>query len=194
MEETILNAVERTMRPKQCRNAGFTPGALYGDSVAGSIPVQFETTALRKVLTVHGPNAKLWVKFDGNNKFGIIKEVQRHPVSAQIIHIDIDLVSQDHEVKLQIPIFFEGREDIKDALLQVHKSEVAVSGKAKLIPDSIAVDVSALKVGDEITAASFNLDKEIKVLDNSGEVYGVIVAQKELIEDEEAEAEISKEE
>ena len=194
MEETILNAVERTMRPKQCRNAGFTPGALYGDSVAGSIPVQFETTALRKVLTVHGPNAKLWVKFNGNNKFGIIKEVQRHPVSAQIIHIDIDLVSQDHEVKLPIPIFFEGRENIKDALLQVHKSEVEVSGKAKLIPDSIAVDVSALKVGDEITTASFNLDKEIKVLDNSGEVYGVIVAQKELIEDEEAEAEISKEE
>lgn len=185
MEETILNAVERTMRPKQCRKAGFTPGALYGDSVTSAISVQFETAALNKVLATHGSNAKVWVKYGNNKKFGIIKEVQRHPVSAKVIHTDVYLVSQDHEVRMQIPITFEGRDNLNNALLQVHKSEIEVIGKATLMPDTVVVDVSKITVGDTITAKNFNLDKQLKITDSEDEVYGIIAPLRELAEEPE---------
>lgn len=185
MEETILNAVERTMRPKQCRKAGFTPGALYGDSVTSAISVQFETAALNKVLATHGSNAKVWVKYGNNKKFGIIKEVQRHPVSAKVIHTDVYLVSQDHEVRMQIPITFEGRDNLNNALLQVHKSEIEVIGKATLMPDTVVVDVSKITVGDTITAKNFNLDKQLKITDSEDEVYGIIAPLRELTEEPE---------
>lgn len=187
MGEAILNAVERNMKPKKCREAGFTPGALYGDGVTDSISVQFETVALKKLLAAHGPNAKVWVNYGNDKKFGIIKEVQRHPVSAKLTHIDVYLVSQEHEIKMQIPIFFEGRSDLEDALLQVQKSEIEISGKANLIPDSVVVDVSKMTIGDVITAKNFNLDKQIKILDKEDEAYGVIIPLRELTEEPEAE-------
>lgn len=182
MEETILNAVERTMQPKRCREAGFTPGVLYGDSVTNAITVQFETAALKKVLATHGSNAKVWVKYGGNKKFGFIKEVQRHPVTAKLIHTDVFLVSQDHEVRMQIPITFEGRDSLDNVLLQVHKSEIEVLGKAALMPEAVVVDVSTMALGDTITSKNFNFDKQIKITDSENEIYGIITPLRELAE------------
>jgi len=185
MEETILNAVERTMQPKQCREAGFTPGVLYGDSVTNAITVQFETAALKKILATHGSNAKVWVQYGGNKKFGFIKEVQRHPVSAKLIHTDVFLVSQDHEVRMQIPITFEGRDSLDNMLLQVHKSEIEVLGKAALMPEAVVVDVSTMALGDTITSKNFNFDKQIKITDSENEVYGIITPLRELAKEPE---------
>ncbi len=184
MEETILDAVERKIQPKQCREAGFTPGVLYGDSVSKAISVQFETSALKKVIASHGWNAKVWVKYGGSKKFGFIKEVQRHPVSATVIHIDVFLVSQDHEVNLQIPINFEGRDNLDNVLLQVLKSELDVIGKVTLMPESVVVDVSNMVLGDTITSEDFNLDKQLKINESENEVYGIIIPLRELIVEE----------
>lgn len=180
MEETILNALERTMQPKRCREAGFTPGVLYGDSVTNAITVQFETATLKKILAAHGSNAKVWVQYGGNKKFGFIKEVQRHPVTAKLIHTDVFLVSQDHEVRMQIPINFEGRDSLDNVLLQVHKSEIEVLGKAALMPEAVVVDVSTMALGDTITSKNFNFDKQIKITDSENEIYGIITPLREL--------------
>ncbi|TGE37562.1 50S ribosomal protein L25 [Desulfosporosinus fructosivorans] len=181
MEETILAAVERTMQPKLCRAAGFTPGVLYGDSVTDAISVQFDTAVLKKVIAAHGWNAKVWVDFGGNRKFGFIKEVQRDSVTAKVIHIDVFLVSQDHEVKMIIPVIFEGRDNLDNVLLQVYKSEIEVTGKAVLMPESFVVDVSAMVLGDTITSASFNLDKQLTITESENEIYGIITPLPELV-------------
>jgi ribosomal protein L25, Ctc-form len=178
--ETILNAYERTMKPARCREAGYTPGVLYGDNVTNALTVQFETAALRKVLAGHGSNAKVWVTYDGAKRFGFVKEVQRHPVTAKVTHIDVFLVSQDHEVKMQIPITFEGRDSLENVLLQVYKPEIEVYGSPALMPDTAVVDISAMVPGDTITARNFNFDKQIKITDSENEVYGVITPLKEL--------------
>jgi len=183
MEETILNAIERTMEPKQCRAAGFTPGVLYGDSVTNAISVQFEAPALKKIIAAHGANAKVWVDFGGNRKFGFIKEVQRDSVTAKVIHTDVFLVSQDHEVTMQIPIDFEGRDNLDNVLFQVYKSEIEVTGKAVLMPDSVIVDVSTMVLGDTITSANFNLDKQLTITESENEVYGIITPLPELVEE-----------
>jgi len=182
MEETILDALERTIEPKRCREAGFTPGVLYGDSVTNAISVQFETAAMKKVLATHGSNAKVWVNYGGNKKFGFVKEVQRHPVTSKLVHVDVFLVSQDHEIKMQIPINFEGRDSLNNAMLQVQKSEIEVLGKAALMPDSVTVDVSAMVLGDTITSKNFVLDAQIKIADDENEVYATITPIKELAE------------
>lgn len=185
MVETILNAVERTMQPKRCREAGFTPGVLYGDSVTNAITVQFETAALKKVLATHGSNAKVWVEFGGNKKFGFVKDVQRHPITAKVSHIDVFLISQDHEVKMQIPITFEGRDSLENLQFQVYKSEIEVFGKPALMPETVVIDISTMVLGDTITSKNFNLDKLIKITESENEVYGIITAPplREMAED-----------
>ena len=191
MEETILNAMERSTEARRFRESGYIPGVLYGDNISMTIPVKFETSELTRILARHGSNAKVWVKHGDNKSFGFIKEVQRNALTQQFRHIDVHLVSQNHEVKMQIPIIFKGRESLehKVLLLQVYKSEIEVFGKASLMPDVGVVDVSEKELGDTITVNDFNLDQQIKITDSADEVYGVIAQQREQSVEEPADGE-----
>ncbi len=192
MEQIILNAAKRIEKTKKFREEGFIPGVIYGDSVAEADSVKFEETSLKKILARHGSNVKLWIKCGDNKKFGFIKEIQRHPVSNKIIHLDVQLVSKDHEVKLQIPIAFKGEAALEKRQLQlhVHKSEVDVLAKIGLVPEFLNVDVSEKNSGDTITSKDFDLDKQIKVHDKENEAYATITKLMAEVVEESTEAEV----
>ncbi len=185
MEETILKAMERSEQPNKVLAAGFIPGVLNGPGRA-SATVKFETVALTKIISKHGANAKMWVEFGTEKKFGFIKEIQKHPPEGKIIHVAIQLVSNDQEVKMQLPITFPGHVDLEHRLLhvQVYKSDVEVAGKAALMPDEVVADVSEKESGENITAIDFHLPPEIKILDSEHEIYAVIKTIKEEIVEE----------
>lgn len=190
MEEIVLKAAERSEKPKKVRNAGFIPGVLNGPGTI-STPVKFEDAALNKIIARHGTKAKLWVELGGEKKFGFIREVQKHPVESKILHIAIQLVAQDQEVKMRLPVVLHGQAELEHRLLQaqVCKSEIEVSGRADLIPEEAAVDVSKKEAGENATAADFNLPEGIKVLDPEHEIYVVIKAAREEVEEEPEESE-----
>jgi len=185
MVETILKAMERSEKTNKVRSEGFIPGVLNGPDTA-STSVKFEAAALNKIIAKHGANAKIWVELGDEKKFGFIKDVQKHPVEGKVIHIAIQLVSQDQEIKMQLPITFHGQAEVENKLLkfQVYKSEVEVVGKATLMPDAVSVDVSEKECGDNITAADLQLPAEIKILDSEDEIYAVIRPVKEEIADD----------
>lgn len=182
MEKVILNAFERTTRPKILRENGFIPGVIYGDNVMGATAVQFEEMPLKKILSQHGSNAKVWVSYLEDKKFGFIKEIQRHPISAKIINIAVQLVSTNQEIKLKLPIVFSGEESLASKLFQLHiyKAEIDVFGKMSLMPDMVSMDVSEKEPGYNITIKDFDLDKNIKINDKEDEIYGVITTKKEI--------------
>jgi large subunit ribosomal protein L25 len=176
MEETILNAIERPVQSRKFKEKGFVPGVLYGDNHAEATSVKFGTSDLTKILANHGSNAKVWVKYGDNKKFGFIKEIQRNRITRQVLHVDVYLVSQNQEVKMQLPISFKGKEALEQRilLLQIYKSEIDVFGKASVMPDLAVVNVSEKKLGDTITINDFALDKQLKICDREDEVYGII--------------------
>jgi len=181
MEKVILNALERPTGHKKFREEGFIAGVIYGDSVKEATSVKFELMPLKKILGKHGSN------YLEDSKFGFIKEIQRDPVTAKITHIDVQLVSKDHEIKLQLPISFKGEENLIDNLLdlKIYKSEIDVFGSMALMPDSLSIDVANKKLGDTITIKDFSLDKLIKVTDKEDEVYATIIEFKEELNIEE---------
>ncbi|ATW26157.1 50S ribosomal protein L25 [Candidatus Formimonas warabiya] len=180
MEKVILKAIERIEKPRKVREAGFIPGVLYGEG-SKATSVKFEASALKRILAKHGSNAKVWVSMDENEKFGFIKEVQKHPVEGNVIHLDVQLVSRDQEIKLQLPISFIGIEELEHRmlLLQVYKSEIEVVGRTNLMPNVVVVDVSNKEMGDAITFRDFDLDNQIRINDSKDEIYAVIKANKE---------------
>ena len=186
MEKVILDAFERIPGNKKFKEDGFIAGVIYGDNIKEAISVKFELLPLKKILGQHGSNAKVWVKYGEDKKFGFVKAIQRHPVSAKINHIDIQIVSLDHEIKLQLPLSFKGEANLKDNLLQlnVQKPEIDVFGNMALMPDVVTIDVTEKKLGDTITVADFVLDKKIKITDEEDQVYAVIVQIKEQVEEE----------
>ena len=189
MEEIILEATDRTKQTGKFREIGFVPGVLYGDSIEKAASVKFEEKALKKILNHHGNSAKLFVVLNGEKKFGFVKEVQRQPITGNLTHIDVQIVSKNHEIKRQIPLFFKGEDSLTNIQLQlqIFKNETTVFGKIAFMPDTIDVDVSEMKLGDTITFANFNLDTSLKS-DNEEEVYGMVNNLRELIVEEEVEA------
>lgn len=189
MEEIILKTMLRTDTPKKVRQAGFIPGVL-NESDLTSTSVQFVGTELNKIISKHGSNAKVWVTIGEDKKFGFIKEVQKSPLDRKIIHIAIQLVNKDKEIKMLIPISFHGRDELehRELLLQVIKTEIDVTGKAALMPDVIIADVSAKELGDTVTAADLNISADLKSLDADDEIYAIIKAIKEVVEEEPEEA------
>lgn len=184
MKDLTLKAKIRTGNAKQVRDAGFIPGVL-NDHAATSTAVQFESAPLNKVIAQHGSNAKVWVKLDDTKTYGYIKEVQRNPVDAKVIHVAVQLVVKDQDIHMQLPIVFQGRDELENRQLhlQVYKQEVAVSGTTELMPNVAAIDVIEREAGDSITGADFKMPKGIKLVDPDTEIYAVIkVARKILAE------------
>jgi len=181
MEKTILKATPRDGKPRRLRRDGFIPGVLNSSDTT-STPVQFEAAALNKVIERHGPNAKIWVELGKKKHFGYIKEIQKQPVDWTVTHVSVQLVEQDQEVKMHLPIFYHGREALEHRMLmlQVTKSEVEVVGKAGTMPESIVLDVSKLENGVHITSADFHLPKGTVLHEIENESYAVVRAQREL--------------
>jgi large subunit ribosomal protein L25 len=185
MNPTTLDAFERILTKKKFNEEGFIAGVIYGDKIKDAISVKIELEPLIKILKKHGSNAKVWVKYGEKKNFGFVKEIQRHPVSAKITHIDLQIVSLDHEVKMQLPITFKGEENLIDNLLElkVYKTEMDVFGTMAVMPDYVTTNVADKKLGDTVTIKDFDLDEKIKVTDEEDEVYAAIVARKEQTEE-----------
>ena len=185
MEAIILKTMMRTESPKKVRKAGFVPGVL-NESDTTSTSVQFEAAALQKVISQHGSNAKVWVALGESKKFGLIKEIQKSPLDRNIVHVSVQLVSLDQDVKMQIPITYHGREELEHRMLhvQVYKLDIDVSGRADAMPDTVSVDVSGKEAGDMITAAELNLSADITVQNDDNEIYAVIKPVRVIKEEE----------
>ena len=186
MEEMILDAFERIPTNKRFIEEGFIAGVMYGDSVKEATSMKVQTVELIKILKKHGSNAKIWIKYGEDKKFGFIKEIQRHPVTAKINHIDVQLVSKDQEIKMQLPISFKGEANVTDNLLElkIYKTEIDVVGSMGILPDGVSVDVSQKKLGDTITIKDFDLNKQIKITDDENQIYAAIAQMKEAVTEE----------
>lgn len=192
MEKIVIEAIKRTEKPNKVRREGFIPAVINGPSTA-SMSVQFKTAELNKIFEKYGTRVKLWIKADSKEKFGFIREVQREPVGGKIVHISIQLVSTDQNIKLRLPILFEGKEALKLKMLklQVEKAEVEVEGKAEFMPSDITINVSEKKYGDNITVADFKLPSQIKPVVSEAAIFATVKGKNSKIAEETEEAEES---
>ncbi len=188
MDETVLQAMPRSGPVKQTRKEGFLPGVLAKPNEPSTM-VQFEPLAIDKLVAHHGSHATLWIELEKEKKFGFITELQRHPVSRNIIHIDIKLVDANEEIKISLPINFQGREEIERKVLQlqVYRSEVEVQGKATELPDMITAEVTEKELGDNVTVEDFEVPEGIEILDDAEEIYAAVKPVREMVLEEETE-------
>jgi large subunit ribosomal protein L25 len=172
MKETVLKTDLRTGSPKQVRAEGFIPGVLHGPGTQ-SASVQFEKSAFIRILTKHGSNAKVWIELNKEKHFGILKEIQKDPLDKSIIHVTFHLVEQNQEIKMIVPVVFNGRDDLENRflMLQTLKEHVEVSGKASSMPESIVVDVTGKQLNDFVTTSDLVLPKNVRILSSENETY-----------------------
>ena len=144
---------------KALRNADKVPCVLYG----GENPLHFSANELDFSKLVYTPNAHtVLLDFNGDKKINaILQDIQFHPVSDKILHVDFYQLSEDKEVNMEIPVVMEGSAPgvmLEGGALIVSKRKLKVRALPKNLPDVITVNISSLNLGDKISTA--DLDSE----------------------------------
>ena len=139
---------------KALRNADKVPCVLYG----GDNPLHFSANELDFSKLVYTPNAHTVVlDINGDQKVNaILQDIQFHPVSDKILHVDFYQLSEDKEVNMEIPVVIEGSAPgvlLEGGTLEISKRKLKVRALPKNLPDFINVDISSLKLGDKILTA-----------------------------------------
>ena len=154
---------------KALRNADKVPCVLYG----GDNPLHFSANELDFSKLVYTPNAHTVVlDINGDQKINaILQDIQFHPVSDKILHVDFYQLSEDKEVNMEIPVVIEGSAPgvlLEGGTLEISKRKLKVRALPKNLPDFINVDISSLKLGNKILTADLESeDFSIQHTDNT---------------------------
>ncbi len=164
MSELLLSAEsgrkEGTRPSRRLRREGKVPAVVYGLNT-DPLAVSIEWPALRKVLTTDsGLNALITLDIDGDKALAVIKDLQRHPVRRDVIHVDFLRVTEDMTIDVEVPIILEGEArnvTMYDGMIDQSMYSMTVSVKPTDVPQQIIVDVTALELGETIKVADINL-------------------------------------
>ncbi|MGB9745625.1 MAG: 50S ribosomal protein L25/general stress protein Ctc [Bacteroidales bacterium] len=149
---------------EKLRKQGMVPGVLYG----GSEPVHFYVPENSLRHLVYTPNVYVVnLTIDSRNTKAILQDIQFHPVTDHILHIDFKEVFDDKPVVMRIPIKLTGSSVGVRAGGKLKQSVryLKVKGLIKDLPDQLTIDISDLNIGKSIRVGDLSFEN-IELLDN----------------------------
>lgn len=171
---------------KALRNAGKVPCVLYG----GEKPLHFSANELAFKKLVYTPNAfTAVIELEGGETFkAVLQDIQFHPVTDKILHIDFYQLFADKAVTMRIPIRLEGNSPgVKNGgRLLFRKRKLSIKALPDLLPDFITIDISKLKIGGTIAVETL-LNDDFTILHPDSTAVVQVKASRNAIEDEEEE-------
>jgi large subunit ribosomal protein L25 len=134
---------------KDIRRNELTPCNLYGNG--GNVNFTVIEKDLKDIL--YTPNAYIIdLNIDGKVEKAVIREVQFHPVTDQVLHIDFYRVTEDKPVVIEVPVKLNGSsEGVKQGgKLSLTTRKIKVSALVKDLPDTLDIDITNLGLGKTV--------------------------------------------
>jgi large subunit ribosomal protein L25 len=134
---------------KAVRNAGAVPCVIYG----GSQPVHFSAEEKAFKELVYTPNAHTVVIELGSKKHNaILQDIQVHPVSDKILHIDFFELKDDKEIIMEVPVKITGTSPgvLLGGVLNLNQRRLKVKALPKNLPDFVEANISELQMGNKL--------------------------------------------
>lgn len=197
MKSITINGSRResvgTVATKALRNAGKVPCVVYG----GDKPIHFSADELAFKNLVYTPDVHTVVIAleDGTKVSAILQDIQFHPVSDRILHMDFYQIYDDKEVMLEIPVRVKGnsRGVRNGGVLRIVTRKLRVKALPANLPDFIEADITEMKIGDKMYITEVSTDA-YKILHPENTVICQVrtsrTAVNELGEEEEESAEV----
>ena len=134
---------------KALRNAGMVPCVLYG----GDQPVHFSAEEKAFKNLVYTPNAHTVAIELGAKKYNaIMQDIQVHPVSDKILHLDFYELHDDKEVTIEVPVKVTGVSPgvLLGGVLRLNQRRLKVKALPKNLPDFIEANISEMQMGNKL--------------------------------------------
>ena len=191
MKTFALNAEVREISKsanKALRNQGKVPCVLYG----GDKQVCFSATENDLNKLINTPDVFL-VNFEleGKPYQAIVQDLQFHPVTDRIIHIDFLQVFDDKEVTVNIPVKFTGTPiGVRNGgNLIIRRRYIKTRSIPSKLPDAIEINIENIKIGKFIYIGEIRNDNYTFLAPDSAVIVGVKTARGAIDEEEEEEGE-----
>ncbi len=155
---------------RRLRHAGLVPVVLYGGDRDPRNLTLNHNQVLKLVEDEAFFSSIIEFSADGGKKQKVVlKDMQRHPSKAIIMHMDFMRVDDKHEIVMNVPLHFEGGEDSpagksSRVILDFQSNEVEITCFPKDLPEFITVDVSTFDAGDNLHLSDLKLPKGVTLI------------------------------
>ena len=143
---------------KAVRDAGFVPCVIYG----GDQPVHFSAEEKAFKGLVYTPNAHtVVVELEGSKKIDcILQDIQFHPVSDKILHIDFFQLDDNKEIVMEVPVKVTGKSPgvMAGGVLRLNQRRLKVKALPKNLPDFVEANISPLEMGNKLYVTKIATD------------------------------------
>ncbi|MBT6373019.1 MAG: 50S ribosomal protein L25 [Acidimicrobiaceae bacterium] len=155
MSEIVLSAETTretgTRSSRRLRREARVPAVVYGLS-QDPVSIDVDWPDLRRALTTDaGVNAVIHLEFGGAKQMSIVKDIQRHPVRRDVIHVDFLRIDPKQDVTVDVPIVMVGEaKEVSDAdgMVDQNLFSLTVNAAPDSIPNELEIDISDLVIGD----------------------------------------------
>ena len=168
-DTTTISASERERVGKgsarAARRAGLVPAVIYGNK-KDPVGITMEAREITKI--VHQPGIfgrLLEIDVAGTKSTVLTRDIQFHPVSDVVMHLDFLRVSQSATVAVAVPVEFINEDKCPGikigGVLNVVRYEVELNCPATAIPEKITINLDGVKIGDSIHISAIPLPKGV---------------------------------
>ncbi|RZJ68779.1 MAG: 50S ribosomal protein L25/general stress protein Ctc [Flavobacterium sp.] len=143
---------------RSLRDAGLVPCVVYG----GDKPVHFSAEEKAFKSLVYTPNAHTVVlDLGGKSINAILQDIQVHPVSDKILHIDFFELNEKKEITMEVPVKITGTSPgvLGGGVLRLNTRKLKVKALPADLPDFVNADISELEMGNKLYVTKLAADK-----------------------------------
>lgn len=181
MKQVVLEAEVRDVAKNLnvIRKAGQVPAVFYGKKEQ-PMAISVDAKKFMSIVEKEGANVIIELKFKDSSKPAIVKELQRHVLTQAPNHIDFQSISLTDKIEILVPIHVEGVADgVKNAggTLEHVMREIKVKCLPQDMPSKISVDVTALKVGDDILVEQLPKLNGVEYIHDAKAVVVTVISQ-----------------
>ena len=185
MEKTMKvvafeRALQGTGASRRLRNAGKTPGIVYGGN-ADPVAIELDHNALWHALKKEAFHSSvLDLEVAGKVTPVLLRDVQYHPDKQLVLHVDFQRIVAGEKLTLKVPLHFVGADEsdavkLDRCVVNHVQNDLEITCLPKDLPESITVDLSKAVKGDVVLASQLTLPEGVEFVAQGGEADPVLV-------------------
>ncbi|HEY6089530.1 MAG TPA: 50S ribosomal protein L25/general stress protein Ctc [Gemmatimonadaceae bacterium] len=168
------------------RRQGQVPAVIYGHG-RDPQPLALNARDLDKLLShIQAESTVIEVTVGGHTAKTLIREIQRHPIKRQILHVDFQALVAGEKVTVSIPIVLNGVPEgvrLEGGVLDQTLRELEIEVDPSNIPDHAELDVTNMVIGDSLHVSDIKLPEGVEILDDPETSVAVLAAPRAVIEE-----------
>lgn len=182
--EIIAREQSGAQMAKVLRKEGKIPANYYYTG-QDNINLAIDKKVFRQA--VHSGHHIFEIELDGKTQYVMIKEVQYHPITDEIIHIDLMRVRRDKKINISVPIVLQGIPiGVKEGGILTHNlSSIEISCLPSDVPENIIIDVTTFEMNHVMNVSEIEVPENVDIVTAGGmDVLAIVPPKEESLEPE----------